>query len=108
MGCGECEPALQGDRGSGHELKTTLLRAQPLSDLQTISLESTGISEFAANQCPRINLTPTGPRTALVLRGGIAGPFLAIPDQSARLWLFKHLERIVTGWNSRRISSDGA
>ncbi|KAK4050444.1 Vacuolar protein sorting-associated protein 13 [Microbotryomycetes sp. JL201] len=48
----------------------------PLTDLQTISLESTGIT--------------------LVLRGGLAGPFLAIPDQSARLWLFRHLERIVT------------
>ncbi|ORY90221.1 hypothetical protein BCR35DRAFT_261800 [Leucosporidium creatinivorum] len=48
----------------------------PLSDLQTISLEATGIT--------------------LVLRGGVAGPFLAIGDQSARLWLFRHLERIVT------------
>ncbi|KAK4052926.1 Vacuolar protein sorting-associated protein 13 [Microbotryomycetes sp. JL221] len=56
----------------------------PLTDLQTISLESTGIT--------------------LVLRGGLAGPFLAIPDQSARLWLFRHLERIVTAHNSRRLA----
>ncbi|KWU46731.1 hypothetical protein RHOSPDRAFT_14825 [Rhodotorula sp. JG-1b] len=47
----------------------------PISDLATISLEASGIT--------------------LVLRGNVPGPFLAIADQSARLWLFRHLERVV-------------
>ena len=41
---------------------------------------------------------------ALVLRGGVAGPFLAIADQSARLWLFKNLERVVVAHNAKKIS----
>ncbi|BGP21450.1 Vacuolar protein sorting-associated protein 13 [Rhodotorula toruloides] len=55
----------------------------PISDLATISLEASGIT--------------------LVLRGSVPGPFLAIPDQSARLWLFRHLERIVQAHNARRL-----
>ncbi|GAA5952650.1 hypothetical protein JCM21900_006060 [Sporobolomyces salmonicolor] len=56
----------------------------PISDLATISLEASGIT--------------------LVLRGNVPGPFLAIPDQSARLWLFRHLERIVHAHNARRLA----
>ncbi|SCV68005.1 BQ2448_126 [Microbotryum intermedium] len=48
----------------------------PFSDLVTISLEATGIT--------------------LKLRGNVPGPFLPIADQPARLWLFRHLERVVT------------
>ncbi|KAM0749832.1 hypothetical protein T439DRAFT_348604 [Meredithblackwellia eburnea MCA 4105] len=54
----------------------------PFSDLQTISLEANGIS--------------------LVMRRGVQGPFLAIPSASARLWLFRHLERVVSGHNARK------
>ncbi|GAA5859573.1 hypothetical protein JCM8547_006147 [Rhodosporidiobolus lusitaniae] len=56
----------------------------PISDLATISLEASGIT--------------------LVLRGNVPGPFLAIPDQSARLWCFRHLERIVQAHNARRLA----
>jgi vacuolar protein sorting-associated protein 13A/C len=56
----------------------------PLSDLATIALEPTGLT--------------------LQLRGGVAGPFLAGPDQSARLWLFKHLERVVNAYNARKLA----
>ncbi len=56
----------------------------PLSDLATIALEPTGLT--------------------LQLRGGVAGPFLAVPDQSARLWLFKHLERVVNAYNARKLA----
>lgn len=45
----------------------------PLNDLQSISLEPTGIS--------------------LTLRGGARGPFLVLPDHESRLWLFTHIER---------------
>lgn len=45
----------------------------PMSDLQSISLETNGIS--------------------LVLRGGAQGPFLVIPDQESRLWFFSNIER---------------
>ncbi|BGP36549.1 Vacuolar protein sorting-associated protein 13 [Rhodotorula kratochvilovae] len=55
----------------------------PISDLSTISLEASGIS--------------------LVLRDGHPGPFLAIADQSARLWLFRHLERVTQAHNARRL-----
>lgn len=51
----------------------------PLSELQSISLEPKGI--------------------ALVLRRGVPGPFLAIPAQASRLWLFASLERIVSSHN---------
>ncbi|GAA5898641.1 hypothetical protein JCM6882_000886 [Rhodosporidiobolus microsporus] len=47
----------------------------PVSDLATISLEASGIT--------------------LVLRGGVPGPFLAVADQSARLWLWKSMERVI-------------
>ncbi|GJN91455.1 hypothetical protein Rhopal_004478-T1 [Rhodotorula paludigena] len=53
----------------------------PISDLATISLEASGIT--------------------LVLRDGHPGPFLAIADQSARLWLFRHLERVISQHNAR-------
>ncbi|GAA6006460.1 hypothetical protein JCM10207_004941 [Rhodosporidiobolus poonsookiae] len=56
----------------------------PIADLQTISLESTGIT--------------------LVLRGGVSGPFLAVPDQSARTWLFQHCSRVVQAHNARRLA----
>ncbi|GAA5992083.1 hypothetical protein JCM10908_000736 [Rhodotorula pacifica] len=55
----------------------------PITDLATISLEASGIT--------------------LVLRGNVPGPFLAIADQSARLWLFRHLERVVQAHNARRL-----
>lgn len=54
----------------------------PLRDLQTISLETNGIS--------------------LVLREGARGPFLALPEQESRMWLFTHIERIVTAHNQQR------
>lgn len=47
----------------------------PLADLQSISIETKGIS--------------------LTLRKGVPGPFLALPVQSAKLWLFSHMERCV-------------
>ncbi|GAA94842.1 hypothetical protein E5Q_01496 [Mixia osmundae IAM 14324] len=63
-------------------LKLKVGWAVPLSDLQTISLEPKGI--------------------ALTLRRGATGPFLNLPDQSARLWFFKHIERVVRNYNSQR------
>jgi vacuolar protein sorting-associated protein 13A/C len=45
----------------------------PFSDLASINLEKHGIG--------------------LVLRGNVTGPFLPLPDQSARLWLFRNIER---------------
>ncbi|GAA5827080.1 hypothetical protein JCM11251_002234 [Rhodosporidiobolus azoricus] len=56
----------------------------PISDLKSISLEASGIT--------------------LLLRGDVPGPFLAIPDQSARLWCFRHLERITQAHNARRLA----
>lgn len=56
----------------------------PLSDLSSISLESEGI--------------------ALVLRGGVQGPFLHLPDVSTRNWLFKQVSRVVRGYNDSRQS----
>jgi vacuolar protein sorting-associated protein 13A/C len=47
----------------------------PLADLQSISIETKGIS--------------------LTLRKGVPGPFLALPVQSGKLWLFSHMERCV-------------
>ncbi|GAA5969299.1 hypothetical protein JCM11641_007543 [Rhodosporidiobolus odoratus] len=56
----------------------------PISDLATISLEAAGIS--------------------LVLRGNVPGPFLAVPDQSSRLWLFSHFQRVIAAHNARRLA----
>ncbi|GAA5925213.1 hypothetical protein JCM10213_008734 [Rhodosporidiobolus nylandii] len=56
----------------------------PIGDLGSITLESSGI--------------------ALVLRGNVPGPFLAVPDQSARLWIFQHFQRIVQAHNARRLA----
>lgn len=53
-----------------------------LSDLSSISLESEGI--------------------ALVLRGGVNGPFLALRDVSTRNWLFKQVSKVVQGYNAAR------
>lgn len=54
----------------------------PLSDLSSISLESEGI--------------------ALVLRGGVSGPFLHLPDVSTRNWLFKQVSKVVQSYNAAR------
>jgi len=66
-------------------LKLSVSWDVPLSDLQTISLEPKGI--------------------ALILRRGVTGPFVALPEQSARLWLFKHIERIVRAHNTVKQAS---
>ena len=50
------------------------------SDLSTISLESNGIS--------------------LVLRGGVLGPYLTIPEESTRLWLFRQVSGVVQKYNA--------
>ena len=50
------------------------------SDLNTISLEGSGI--------------------ALVLRGGVMGPFLPIPEASTRIWLFKQISNVVQRYNT--------
>lgn len=51
-----------------------------LSDLSSISLESEGI--------------------ALVLRGGINGPFLPLRDVGSRNWFFKQITRVVQSYNA--------
>ncbi|EST05630.1 Vacuolar protein sorting-associated protein 13A N-terminal domain protein [Kalmanozyma brasiliensis GHG001] len=56
----------------------------PLSDLSSISLEKEGI--------------------ALVLRGGVSGPFLHLPDVSTRNWLFKQISKVVQAYNASRQS----
>lgn len=53
----------------------------PLDELQTISLEPAGIQ--------------------LVLRDGKNGPFLALPEQGARLWLFRHIEKVSSTFSVR-------
>lgn len=53
-----------------------------LSDLSSISLESQGI--------------------ALVLRGGVQGPFLSLKDVGTRNWLFKQVSRVVREYNETR------
>jgi vacuolar protein sorting-associated protein 13A/C len=58
----------------------------PLRDLQSITLEPNGIS--------------------LILREGARGPFLALPDQESRLWLFGHIERLVVVFLSTWLSMD--
>lgn len=51
-------------------------------DLQTISLEPSGI--------------------ALLLRDGVSGPFLPLAEQSAKIWLFKNIERVIVAYNQSR------
>ena len=53
----------------------------PLSDLSSISLESEGI--------------------ALVLRGGVAGPFLALSDLGTRNFMFRSISRVVQAYNAQ-------
>lgn len=53
-----------------------------LADLSSISLESQGI--------------------ALVLRGGVSGPFVHLPDVSTRNWLFKQVSKVVQNYNAAR------
>lgn len=52
-----------------------------LKDLQTIALEKTGI--------------------ALILRGGVQGPFIPIASTSSRMFLYKKIELAVKEYNSR-------
>jgi len=51
-----------------------------LNDLSSISLESEGI--------------------ALILRGGLAGPFLPLRDIGSRQWFFKQITRVVQSYNA--------
>lgn len=64
-------------------LKTLKLRCAwevLLNDLSSISLESEGI--------------------ALILRGGLAGPFLPLRDIGSRQWFFKQITRVVQSYNA--------
>jgi vacuolar protein sorting-associated protein 13A/C len=56
-------------------------------ELQTISLEPSGI--------------------ALLLRDGVQGPFLPLPETSSRMWLWKNLERVLRAYNASRAGIDG-
>ncbi|KAL1410608.1 Vacuolar protein sorting-associated protein 13 [Vanrija albida] len=58
----------------------------PFDELQSLSLESSGI--------------------ALTLRGGTPGPFLPIADQSGREWLFKRIARVVENYNKKNTQKD--
>ncbi|EIW72804.1 hypothetical protein TREMEDRAFT_25659 [Tremella mesenterica DSM 1558] len=51
----------------------------PFEELQSLSLEQTGI--------------------ALTLRGGTPGPFLPISEQTGREWFFKHIGKVVVAYN---------
>ncbi len=56
-------------------IRSTKLRVVwevPFDDLKTISLEPSGMQ--------------------LVLSGDVGGPFLPLPEQSQRMFLFKHVE----------------
>ncbi|CED84268.1 Vacuolar protein sorting-associated protein [Phaffia rhodozyma] len=57
-------------------------------DLQTISLEPSGI--------------------ALLLRDGVSGPFLPLAEQSAKIWLFKNIERVIVAYNQSRSAVESA
>lgn len=63
-------------------LKLRIAWEVELSQLQSVSLESQGI--------------------ALVLRGGVAGPFLSIPDAGTRAWAFKQIARVIQAYNAAR------
>ena len=59
-------------------IRSTKLRVVwevPFDDITTISLEPSGIQ--------------------LVMDGDVGGPFLPLPDQSQRMFLFKNIERWV-------------
>ncbi|GAA5995177.1 hypothetical protein JCM5350_001861 [Sporobolomyces pararoseus] len=60
----------------------------PFIDLSSVSLEPSGISLTLKDRDGG--------------RNGVDGPFLAIGDQTARLWFFQHIERIVQAHNARR------
>ena len=51
----------------------------PFEELQSLSLEQTGI--------------------ALILRGGTPGPFLPINEQTGREWFFKNIGKVVVAYN---------
>lgn len=76
----------------------------PLSDLSTISLEANGISKQSLYQSYRRVPNLSILQIALVLRGGVAGPFLALPSQPARIWLFRMFEKTVVAHNSKRLA----
>jgi len=72
-------------------VKITKLKLQwdvPFVDLSSVSLEPSGISLSLKERDGG--------------RSGGDGPFLAIADQTARLWFFQHIERIVQAHNARR------
>jgi len=58
----------------------------PYHELQSISLEPSGIS--------------------LVLKGGVAGPFLPLAEQGSKLWLYKKIEGVVVDFNRKRVASE--
>lgn len=58
------------------------------SDLSTIS---------CVNMQCQTDSRLEGNGIALVLRGGVMGPFLPIPEASTRMWLFKQISQYVLG-----------
>ncbi|KAI5294364.1 hypothetical protein KEM52_004170 [Ascosphaera acerosa] len=65
-------------------LRTRGLRTEldiQLTDIQTISKERTGMS--------------------LTLKGGVSGPFIPVPDEGARNWLYRQIAIAVNAFNDR-------
>lgn len=58
----------------------------PYYELQSISLEPSGIS--------------------LVLKGGVAGPFLPLGEQGSKVWLYKRIEGVVISYNKQRAAAE--
>lgn len=62
--------------------------------LRIRSLRLRVVWEVAFSDLTRVLLEPNG--IGLVLRGGVDGPFLALPEQGAKVWIFGEISRVVS------------
>jgi vacuolar protein sorting-associated protein 13A/C len=70
-------------------LSTSQMRTEwevRFSDLQTVAMERNGIG--------------------LILRGGVQGPFVPIPDVDSRRYLYKNIGTAVKAYNKKRQTFD--
>lgn len=77
--------------GSGNDDYVVFLTTTALILARTTKLKQ--VWEVQLNTLSQISLEEKG--IDLRLRDGAKGPFLALPEQESRLWLFSHIERSV-------------
>lgn len=79
----------------GTKDEVVMLTTTKILYLQTLQLKC--VWEVALMELSSVSLESEG--IALMLRNGVKGPFLRLPDVGLRNWLFRHISKVVNAYN---------